>query len=263
MKNRAIQIGLCVYLMIVSSRSLLCAAQSDARITEAGLTCGSSRDPDARNMIQIFQALMDHMSYKINERGWGAVYSVSTSLAMYALAECHRDLDSKQCAACFAQARESLPKCLPALSGRVFLDGCFLRYDHYRFFVESRDETSDICDCEATSKFLQNEPGLRPGFAREVASVVRNVTESASRHRFAVGGQRGGVDEVFALAQCWRTVDEQNCRNCLKQASDKILECVPGAGGRCMYTGCFLRYSTSKFYNGREEEYLDDHYGNQ
>ncbi|KAF7806067.1 cysteine-rich receptor-like protein kinase 1 [Senna tora] len=216
--------------------------------------CGSSQYHDGQNLIQIFLSLMDILANKVNEKGWAAESIYGTSFAMYALGQCHHDLDSKQCVACFTKARESLPKCLPSLSGRIYLDGCFLRYDNYQFFNESKDETHDKCDCQGPPKYVQDNPSFKLGFEKQVMSVVSNVTKDAAKHKFAVGRKRGGVEKVFALAQCWETVDEMKCKDCLERASQSIHECVPGAEGKCMYTGCFMRYSTTKFFNDDEEK---------
>ena len=67
----------------------------------------------------------------VNEKDWSAEAFYGTPPAMYALGQCHKDLDQKQCSACFVRARQLLSKCLPAVSGRVYMDGCFLRYDNY------------------------------------------------------------------------------------------------------------------------------------
>ncbi|GMN45924.1 hypothetical protein TIFTF001_015107 [Ficus carica] len=45
---------------------------------------------------------------------------------IYAFAQCHDDLS-----ACFAAYRTKLPRCVPASPARIFLDGCFLRFDNY------------------------------------------------------------------------------------------------------------------------------------
>lgn len=57
-----------------------------------------------------------------------------------------------------------------------------------------------------------------------------------------------GCEGVFALAQCWATLDKGACERCLSEAGKKVQECVPAAEGTSLFTGCFLRYSTRKFY---------------
>jgi hypothetical protein len=129
---------------------------------------------------------------------------------------------------------------VPNIAGRIYLDGCFLRYDNYSFFGESVDPAHDVNVC-----YPSKENGLDQ---KRVEAVLLNVTKSAAaaKHKFAMEGGDG----VFALAQCWETVDKENCERCLREAGKRVEECVPGGGeGRSLFTGCVLRYSTHKFFN--------------
>lgn len=87
-------------------------------------------------------------------------------------------------------------------------------------------------------------------FCRKVKEVIGNVTEKAVKNEgFAVMGERGGVEGVYALAQCWKTLGDGGCKECLEAAGSKLNGCLPGQGGKAMYAGCYLRYSTKRFYN--------------
>jgi len=216
----------------------------DDSIHEAGLTCGSYQYPhDGNNtnnhkMKQNLMVVMDAVSFQVKEHGWGAQTLVGNWHPMYALAQCQRDLDPTQCNICFTQARQLLSRCIPKVSGRIYLDGCFLRYDNYTFFNESVDLTRDTKICGSTEKG-------ETVAAKHVETVILNVTKGAGEHKFSVDGEGG----VFAMAQCWETLDKKSCQNCLREAEKKVQECVPSNEGRSLYTGCFLRYSTRKFYN--------------
>ena len=50
------------------------------------------------------------------------------------------------------------------------------------------------------------------------------------------------------LAQCWESLSIEECRVCLDSAKKEVMGCVPSGDGRGMNAGCFLRYSTQKFY---------------
>ena len=68
---------------------------------------------------------------------------------------------------------------------------------------------------------------------------------------FAVGEAEG----VYALAQCWKTLGIDGCRKCLEKAAREGRGCLPNKEGRVLNAGCYLRYSTEKFYNeGGEAE---------
>ncbi|KAK3439932.1 hypothetical protein EUGRSUZ_B00269 [Eucalyptus grandis] len=89
-------------------------------------------------------------------------------------------------------------------------------------------------------------------FSDRVDRVLRNVLASAVLSKgFAVAGEdgAGGVAGAYALAQCWSTLDAGGCRVCLESATSMARSCAPGEEARAMNAGCFLRYSTTKFYN--------------
>ncbi|KAJ7953581.1 putative Kinase [Quillaja saponaria] len=64
---------------------------------------------------------------------------------------------------------------------------------------------------------------------------------------------RGNVS-VYGLAQCWEFVNASACRNCLAEGVDKIGSCPSKEEGRVLNAGCYLRYSTFKFYNNSQIE---------
>lgn len=84
-------------------------------------------------------------------------------------------------------------------------------------------------------------------FMQDVGSVVAEVTSLAVKNSgFGVAEVKGGG--VFGLAQCWETVGESGCRECLTKASSEVGKCGASREGRILNTGCYLRYSTEKFY---------------
>ena len=84
----------------------------------------------------------------------------------------------------------------------------------------------------------------------DVEFVVGNVTRVAVKNGgFGVVAWEG----VYALAQCWKTVGGDGCRACLEKASMAAKKCAPKREGRSLNAGCYLRYSTEKFYNDEKE----------
>lgn len=178
------------------------------------------------------------------------------------LGQCRSDLNPTQCFACFTQARQLLSRCLPKVAGRIFLDGCFLRYDNYGFFKESLDNSHDmkVCESSTTSPLENNNNNnneTKSEFRKKVSMVISNVTKRAGKHKFAA---QGGND-VFALAQCWQTLDKEGCERCLREAGKRVEECAPVSDeGRGLFAGCFLRYSTRKFYNDIKEDEIQGYH---
>ncbi|KAK3439943.1 hypothetical protein EUGRSUZ_B00282 [Eucalyptus grandis] len=223
-------------------------AVSDPRITEARLICQNSTWIVPGNVVSIGIAIMSKFSYSIAAQGWGK-YSLASPLpAVYGLAQCHGDLTETECRLCFTESWPRIARCLPNF-GRLYLDGCFLRYGSYDFYNETVDPTHDMHKCSSN---LTVPAEIMAELSDRVDRVLRNVSASAVRNKgFAVAGEDGvgGVAGVYALAQCWSTLDAGGCRVCLENATSMARSCAPGEEARVMNAGCFLRYSTTKFYN--------------
>ncbi|CAK8563024.1 unnamed protein product [Lathyrus sativus] len=237
MKNFNILRGI---VIISSLLSCITCFDDDATVHEAGLTCGSYQYPadgGGNKFNQNLMAAMDAVSFQVKQHGWGAQTLIGNLNPMHVLGECRRDLNPTQCHTCFTQARQLLSRCTPKVSGRIYLDGCFLRYDNYTFFDEGVDFTRDTRTCS-----VERGETVSPV---HVEAVIMNVSKGAGEHMFAMG-EAGGV---FGLAQCWETVDKWSCQRCLREAGKRLQECVPSSEGSSLFTGCFMRYSTLKFYN--------------
>ncbi|KAI3474907.1 hypothetical protein Pfo_030218 [Paulownia fortunei] len=221
---------------------------SDPRISEAGLFCGHSRPPPNTSYIPLFVNGMEVLSQRVTANDWGNYAVNSTNISIYSLAQCYGDLSHNDCLQCYAASRTRLPRCLPAVSGRIFLDGCFLRYDSYGFFNESIDPVWDSVNCNSSVGVAS---GVDLEFGKNVGELIDNVTASAVVNgRYAVRGSKG----VFGLAECWNTVSREGCRACLAKASREVRGCLPSREGRALNTGCYLRYSTEKFFSNQSQE---------
>ncbi|CAI9752629.1 unnamed protein product [Fraxinus pennsylvanica] len=226
-------------------------SQSDPRISQAGLFCGKSRPPPNTSYIPLFTKEMNLLSQLVTSQNWGSHAENNGTISIYSLAHCYRDLSHDDCLQCYASSRTSLPRCLPAVSGRIFLDGCFLRYDNYSFFGETVDPIWDKRNCSSSIDDNKNQIQLTPSeFNLTVKDLIDNVTASAVLNDgYAVAGLKG----VYGLADCWRTLSRSSCRECLTAARREVTECLPSREGRAMNTGCYLRYSTKKFYSNHSD----------
>jgi len=243
MKSNEARPSIALPLLALSSLFFSLAA-SDPRIAEAGLLCGNSTATVDFNFITVMREISD----SIVHRRWGKYSIASPPPPVYGLAQCLGDLTDTDCVLCFAKSRNRIPRCLPNV-GRLYLDGCFLRYDNYNFYNETVDPTHNMLKCSSNSTV----PAERVAeFSDRVDRVLRNVLASAVLSKgFAVAGEdgAGGVAGAYALAQCWSTLDAGGCRVCLESATSMARSCAPGEEARALNAGCFLRYSTTKFYN--------------
>lgn len=132
---------------------------SDPRITQAGLFCGQLVPPNP-GYIPVFVKEMEAISTQVTSRGWGHHAVNETNIPIYALAQCYQDLTHTDCLLCYAVSRTRLPSCLPAVSARIYLDGCFLRYDNHNFFNESIDPIRDTFNCNSSVGVASSEEAL-------------------------------------------------------------------------------------------------------
>ncbi|KAK6129339.1 hypothetical protein DH2020_036912 [Rehmannia glutinosa] len=195
---------------------------------------------------------MEVLSQRVTANNWGNYAVNSTNISIYTLAQCYGDLSHNDCLQCYAASRTRLPRCLPAVSGRIFLDGCFLRYDSYGFFNESVDASLDSVNCNSSTIGAGSGVGLE--FGRNVGELIDNLTASAVVNEgYAVRGSKG----VFGLAECWNTVSREGCRACLAKANREVRGCLPSREGRALNAGCYLRYSTEKFFSNQSQTNSD------
>ncbi|XP_058227393.1 cysteine-rich receptor-like protein kinase 42 [Rhododendron vialii] len=240
-----------VLLLVSLSISLLLSPSlSDPRIAVASVMCGHS-NVTAEALFPNFGSVMEHLSEKIMKQQWG-FYSVSDPNApVFGFAQCHKDLSEVDCQLCFAEARTKIPHCLPASRGRIYLEGCFIRYDNYEFYDESVNAMYDSNLCSGSNKRLK---GREEGedFGKRVEAAVMSVTEEALGSRmggFGAAEERSGAPGAYALGQCWNTVNSTGCGVCLEDAWREVRKCLPAAEGRALNAGCYLRYSTRNFFS--------------
>ncbi|XP_061348804.1 cysteine-rich receptor-like protein kinase 42 isoform X2 [Gastrolobium bilobum] len=232
---------------IVFLSSLLPHSLSDPRISEAGLYCGTSKAPLKANYIPSFIKEMESLSQVVTNHNWGTHFvNISGAIPIYGFAQCFKDLSHTDCLLCYAASRTKLPRCLPSVSARIYLDGCFLRYDNYSFYSEVTDPLMDTVNCTSQNGVAVDE-AERFELQKSVAEVVDRVAVLAVDK--GGGFSVGEVEGVYALAQCWNTVGSDGCRDCLMKAGKEVKGCLPKREGRALNAGCYLRYSTEKFYN--------------
>uniref|UniRef100_A0A7N2L8S7 Gnk2-homologous domain-containing protein n=1 Tax=Quercus lobata TaxID=97700 RepID=A0A7N2L8S7_QUELO len=127
--------------------------------------------------------------------------------------------------------------------GKIFYDGCYLRYDDYYFFNETLS-VQDKTVCGA-----QEFVGNGSVFSANVNQLVMNLSvETPKFDDFSVGSVNNGNVTVYGLAQCWEFVNGTACEDCLANAVSNISSCTPKQEGGVLNSGCYSRHSTDKFY---------------
>nr|XP_043615061.1 cysteine-rich receptor-like protein kinase 42 [Erigeron canadensis] len=249
-------------IVFINLFSIPTTVTSDPRATAASnVICGSGK-PTTTSYKSTFVQAMEQLSSNLNNSNSNfATINITnipssdntTTFSFYALFHCHEDLSRTDCLVCYAVSRTAIPACLPRTSGRIFLDGCYVRYDNRSFFQEAVDPDTDTKNCSSNLR-SDDWRDFRGGFSefnQSVRGLVENITNVALNNSGFSAMKYGGV---YGLAQCWKSLRNDGCRNCLEKAKNEVKTCMPSRDGRAMNAGCFLRYSTQKFYHTHDEQ---------
>lgn len=219
-------------------------AEGDARTQTVKVTCGREIEHNSAIFVPNFVATMENISNQMRTSGFGVAITGSGPDKNYGLAQCYGDLSLLDCVLCYAEARTILPQCYPSNGGRIYLDGCFMRAENYSFYKEYTGPGDTVVCGNTTWKNSSFEESTRQAVSQAMSTAPRN--QNYARAQVAVPATNMWA---YALADCWKTLDERSCRACLENASASILGCLPSSEGRALNTGCFMRYSDTNFLN--------------
>ncbi|CAI9761745.1 unnamed protein product [Fraxinus pennsylvanica] len=237
--------GSSVMIIILVNLLLPDASLGEPRAQVVELMCGNQTSPDPTIPMANFIVTMENVSEQLRISGFGIAGTGSGPDANYGLAQCSGDLSLLDCVLCYTEARSTLPQCFPGHSGRVFLDGCFMRTENYSFFQEYTGPNDKAICGNRTRKNSVFQISARQAMLQAVSAAPNN--NGYARAQVAVSGTTN--ESAYVLADCWRSLSASSCRACLENASASILGCLPWSEGRALNTGCFVRYSDTNFLN--------------
>lgn len=209
------------------------------------LRCGTVLEHNTSAFSTNFISTMGAISDQMQATGFGSAQVGTGPDRNYGLAQCYGDLTLPDCVLCWSAIHARLPECFPYNSGRIYLDGCFMRLQNYSFYDEFTGP-DDRTVCGNTTKDMNFQKSAR----RALLDAVEEAPTNGGFARTKAVVSKSKNDSVYVLANCWRTVDANSCRACLTNASASIMRCLPSSEGRAMNTGCFMRYSDKDFLNG-------------
>ncbi|CAI9275121.1 unnamed protein product [Lactuca saligna] len=166
---------------------------------------------------------MADISTKMETSHFGTTVTGIKADKVYRLAQCYGGVSSRECNLCSAKALTTIPGCLPSTGGRVYLSGCFMRYENYSFFGEhTGEEDRFIC----VNKTRRNN-----AFEQSTSKVVFQTVEAAPKSKEYHAGKQALISgtenkSVYAMADCWRTLDIDSCAYCLQKAATSMLGCL-------------------------------------
>ncbi|RZR86421.1 hypothetical protein BHM03_00013620 [Ensete ventricosum] len=266
-------------VVVISSATLITPSLSDPRTSQAALICTNHTASAAArsSFVANFLSAMDAVTPQIAAQEYARVVvtggsSPVNASAVYAFGQCMKDLSKADCDMCFATCKTQILKCLPfqkaTRGGRNFLDGCYLRwkkgkqrisgysdtriwitcnycrYDEYEFFGEALSQDDRVICSD------QEFAGNTTAFTENTKNLVKKLSTEAPRNDgFLVASVEAGNSSVYGLGQCWEFVNKSSCDKCLLNARKTINSCIPKQEGRVLNSGCYMRYSISRFYN--------------
>ncbi|XP_014521392.1 cysteine-rich receptor-like protein kinase 2 isoform X1 [Vigna radiata var. radiata] len=244
MKKVVSLISLC-HLVLIKLLLLSKTVIAEPRAKTILVTCGHVREHNSTIFVPNFVATMEKISDEMRKTGFGTAVVGTGPDTNYGLAQCYGDLSLLDCVLCYAEARTVLPQCYPYNSGRIFLDGCFMRAENYSFFNEYTGPGDKAVCGNTTKKNSSFQAAAKQAVLRVVQDAPNN--KGYARGNVAVAGTTN--QSVYVLADCWRTLDQRSCKACLENAYISLQGCLPWSEGRVLNTGCFMRYSDTDFLN--------------
>jgi hypothetical protein len=108
---------------------MITITQADPRARLVREFCNKTQASDpgavwANNFVVAF----DNLKSDLEQQGYGTTSVGEDPITYYGLVQCLEDLSKVDCTLCYSEIRSLLPKCYPQIGGRIYLDGCFMRY---------------------------------------------------------------------------------------------------------------------------------------
>ncbi|KAL2322231.1 hypothetical protein Fmac_026610 [Flemingia macrophylla] len=171
---------------------------------------------------------------------------------VYGLFMCNGYIEKLKCGKCVRKSIETLKsKCVNSNNKKaiIWTDDCMVRYSN-QFFFNTTEEWPSLCE-----KNSEDYEGQLDSFNKVLSSLIEDLLTKASEvpigsNKFAVKKVTISEDkQLFGFAQCIPNLSMDNCKKCLRHATDFLQICARGKiGGRILYPSCILRYDPNLFF---------------
>lgn len=170
-------------------------------------TCGNTAGNSSSFTFNFFQVMVE-IGSKMETSHFGTGVAGQEADKVYGLGQCYADISTNDCNLCYAEARTTLPGCIPNTGGRIYLKRCFLRYENYSFYDEyTGQQDRSICP---------NNTRINNAFEKSVRKVVSQAVVSGTRSNNKLDRTQALIsgtenNSVYAFANCWFTLDADSC----------------------------------------------------
>ncbi|GKV51079.1 hypothetical protein SLEP1_g57757 [Rubroshorea leprosula] len=98
------------------------------------ILCGTASNRSSGEIVDNIRRVMWVLSELVRSQSLGGFSTLKPPFKVFGYGHCYGHLFGKDCDLYFNDASTKLQTCLPAASDRVYLDGCFHRYDTHSFY---------------------------------------------------------------------------------------------------------------------------------
>ncbi|KAL5579100.1 hypothetical protein UlMin_011542 [Ulmus minor] len=165
------------------------------------------------------------------------------------IALCRGDLAQDKCQSCLQNSSSLLrERCPSKMEAILWHEHCMIRYSNESIFFIKKDEPYKLLPSP-------NEAADAEQFKLVLKPLLDDLKGKAasgdSLRKYAFGNATvPNAEAIFALVQCTPDLTEQDCNDCLGNATLRIPDCCEGKqGGRVLTPSCNLRYESGPFYD--------------
>ncbi|KAL8532319.1 hypothetical protein ACS0TY_008786 [Phlomoides rotata] len=217
-------------------------ANSDPQINLVDEGCTDVSPINATEFVNNRDASFSELRRQLSE---DRRFATSTTLPVYAMVQCRNYMSVPDCLACFDTAvLNRVLNCSTDNGARVTYDGCFLRYEEYAFYTMS-SENAQICGNISVEGATFGEEEV--AFLRDLQLATPKTKNYFAASKMKI--KNAGNLTIYGMARCVEKITPDACLDCVTSAYETIKDCLVRTEGWVTDARCFMRYSTTPFFN--------------
>ncbi|XP_076927407.1 cysteine-rich receptor-like protein kinase 2 isoform X1 [Bidens hawaiensis] len=186
-----------------------------------------------------------HEQLSLNRARYAVARTLLTGESVWGLAVCRGYVSTAECVACFNYAVAQLKVCGRANGAHAFYNDCDVRYENFNFYANANIRAGVVICGNTTSPQQAN-------FRKTVEGLISDLRTAAPRTSDYYAASTRPVANsnhtVYAIAQCNLNLSQSVCQECLNSRYSSLDSCLPVTNGRAIDNGCFMRYSSTRFF---------------